>query len=248
MAFETIFKMSKFWSFDGRKTRGGNQSATLFYSVDKKLGAIEGERDHNKIDGAFSKLEKFEKVASFKIEKNSLKTLLEMGHKKDRRIDTEKLSWKTYNRKKVKTWAITQRGQGVEFIPLDGGAEVGDFDLLTDIESEEFAIAVNQDLLRSVTKSISKYSPSQGEIHKNVCIEIRRQPDSEMDCIKMLYMERDHLVEIYIMPVIVEGLEKSIRQVARDAPQKAPEGPQRLEADIVSGWGVGIFRACVGGI
>lgn len=244
MAFETIFKMSKFWSFDGKKSKGGNHSATLFYSVDKNLGAIEGEKDHDKIDGAFCKLEKFDKVASFRVEKNCLKTLLEMGHKEDRRIDSKKL---TYNRSKVKTWAITQRGYGVEFIPLNGEAEVGDFDLSTDIDAEEFLIALGQDLLRSVVKSIAKYNPSQGDIHKDVCIEIRRQPDSEMDCVKLLYMERDHLVEIYIMPVMVEGLGEIISQVVRESPQKAPEGPHRLEADIVSGWGVGIFRACVGG-
>lgn len=240
MAFETIFKMSKWWSYDGTTTRAGTRDATVFMTVDKNLGAnIEGTEDHDKVDRAFQKLESFDQIVSFRIDKNQLKGIVELGRHKINKSTPE-----------VNGWIIANSGYGVDLIPLLNSRAKATFYVTTGIdivarreENVNFAFGVNQDLLRSITKSIAKYNPSQGETHRNVSVGIYAKGDYRY--MKLSYVERDHIVHVMIMEYVIsdDKVEELLSQIVRESPMI--EEVNRLEAEIVTGWGIGPFRACV---
>lgn len=252
MAFETIFK--RFTCEKGEKeglTLAIDKDGYILMTVDKSLSLEGKDRTEDLItlknnydDDGFG----YAVMSSFQIEKNQFKSIIEMGKRKMKKERVRKHESKIRH-DQISSWIISERGHNVEFVPLlsevTGSPKLADFNILTDIKSEtKFDVQVYHYYLYNVLNSIARYNEKQGEVHKYVNVDILGVYGRD-DILKLEYVERDHIVTIYLkcLPYVAKHL---LTQVIRTR-QDAPEAHNRLEAEIVSGWGVGIFRACVGG-
>lgn len=239
MAFKTIFKEAACKGYVDNKTVAYNRDATILISVDINIvDKIPGKKNDKRIHQTSEILQEAKLTSQFYIHKNRLKGILEMGRRDRKVIATDKLGWKNYERQKVHSWLIYQVGRGIQFDPLNLDEDLCDFRISIDYEHcEKFCVAVRQDLLRFVTRSINK-SHDKNDV---ILISIYHHVEVDQDYIKLCYMEMGHRVEVVVMPCLIEDME------GLTCSQKAPEGPHRLDAEIVQGVRFGPFVACCGG-